>query len=301
LGVSRCHECRGLLRRHGQAGPPIPAELEAFDPGFFSGDKIVIGPAMARALRRSSQDVLRSLWVFRYYDLNDRTFVTYGAALVRLIDFIRELAAQKEGETPKVNIIAHSMGGLLVREAVQKTYPASGRGAADYINKIATLGTPHQGISFEIFKNWMPIDAEQEMEHFNPDFQKRDDNAASYVKFHEHFPLERLLTVVGTNYRAYGNRSSSLLNRLFSAAGEYGPTYNRSDGLVKQAYAQIPGAPRTFVHKCHGGPDSLITSREAFEVTTRIFFGNVRARLSLVDAEVLRGLDRFGRARSSSG
>ena len=37
---------------------------------------------------------------------------------------------------------------------------------------------------------------------------------------------------------------------------------------MKQAYAQIPGAPRTFVHKCHGGPDSLVTSREAFEVTT---------------------------------
>jgi hypothetical protein len=87
-----------------------------------------------------------------------------------------------------------------------------------------------------------------------------------------------------------------LLNRLFSASGEYGPTYNRSDGLVKQASAQIPGAPRTFVHKCHGGPDSLITSREAYEVAARFFFGNVRARLRLVRAEVVRGLDMFGKS-----
>ena len=70
----------------------------------------------------------------------------------------------------------------------------------------------------------------------------------------EYFPLERLLTVVGTNYRTYGVGGASMLNRLFSVAGEGGPTYNRSDGLVKQAFAQIPGRPRTFVHKCHGGP-----------------------------------------------
>src|SRR5262245_27936454 len=156
-----------------QQAPEIPPQLAGFDPSFFSGHKIVIDPAMALALRRSSHDVMRSVWVFRYYDLNDRTFGTYGAALVRLIDFIRELAQQESGERPKVNIIAHSMGGLLVREAVQSTYPNGnpGRHAADYINKIVTLGTPHQGISFEIFKNWIPGSAEQEIAHFSPELQ----------------------------------------------------------------------------------------------------------------------------------
>src|SRR5215207_5230709 len=75
--------------------PAIPPQLAEFDPGFFSGHKIVIDPATALALKRSSRDVMRSVWVFRYYDLNDRTFGTYGAALVRLIDFIRELARQE--------------------------------------------------------------------------------------------------------------------------------------------------------------------------------------------------------------
>jgi hypothetical protein len=102
--------------------------------------------------------------------------------------------------------------------------------------------------------------------------------------------------VVGTNYRTYGPAIASWLNRAFSVAGEFGPNYNRSDGLVKQTFAQLPGAPRTFVHKCHGGPDSLVTSRETFEVATRFFFGNIKVRLKLVTAKVKRGKDLFGKS-----
>jgi hypothetical protein len=65
---------------------------------------------------------------------------------------------------------------------------------------------------------------------------------------------------------------------------------------VKQSAAQLDGAPRTFVHKCHGGPDSLVTSREAFEVATRFLFGDVKVQLNLVKAKVERGLDWIGRS-----
>jgi hypothetical protein len=65
----------------------------------------------------------------------------------------------------------------------------------------------------------------------------------------------RLLTVVGTNYRTYDVGVASRMNRLFSVSGEYGLNYNRSDELVEQVLAQIEGALRTFVHKCHGGVD----------------------------------------------
>ena len=129
---------------------------------------------MARNLVRSSGDPCKTLWVFRYYDLDDRQFEAYGKALVRLIGFIRDLAAMKSrdaGSAPKVNIIAHSMGGLLVREAVQVTYPELEQQASDHINKIVTLGTPHQGISFQFLRDWIKLDAEQELEHFNPKFQ----------------------------------------------------------------------------------------------------------------------------------
>ena len=264
---------------------------------FFSGDKVVMDPAMAsRLLEESEDEHHKTLWVFRYYDLNDREFSTYGSALVRLIKFIRALT-QREGQSPvKVNIIAHSMGGLIVREAVQSTFPAADERAEEFINKIVTLGTPHQGISFQLLKNWIHIEAEEELEVFSP---KRQENAAvqtSFVNFAKYFPPERLLTVVGTNYRTYGPVAASWLNRIFSVDGEFGPNYNRSDGLVKQSMAQIPAAPRTFVHKCHGGVDSLVTSREAFEIATRFFFGNIRVCLNLVSAIVKRGQDFFGKS-----
>ena len=96
--------------------------------------------------------------------------------------------------------------------------------------------------------------------------------------------------------RSYGVRASTWANRLFAVGGEYGPNYNRSDGLVKQAYAQIDGAPRTFVHKCHGGFNSLVTSRETYEITTRFFSGNVRARLRLIEGKITRGFDWIGKS-----
>jgi hypothetical protein len=263
--------------------------------------KVVLDPGMALTIRdrQKTRDPYRTLWVFRYYDLNDRSFRLYGDVLVRLIDFIRELASNGTGAartSPKVNIIAHSMGGLIVREAIQRSYPESNRHADDYINKVVTLGTPHRGISFQVLSHWIGIDAKEELEHFSPDFQADGENPVSYRRLHEHFDLQRFLTVVGTNYRTYGVTVSSWANRLFSVADEFGPNYNRSDGLVKQQYAQIPGAPRTFVHKCHGGVDSLVTSREAFEIATRFFFGNLRVRLRMIEGRITRGKDFFGKS-----
>ncbi|MDJ0619214.1 MAG: hypothetical protein QNJ63_21145 [Calothrix sp. MO_192.B10] len=264
----------------------------------FSGNKIVIDPEMA-LYSLESIDLCRTLWVFRYYDLHDRCFDTYGQALVRLIELIRELVKIQQDVDTKVNIIAHSMGGLLVREVIQRTYPnrdQKNKSAEEYINKIVTLGTPHQGITFQLLENWMSINAQKELKHFHPDFQQDSANEVCFGKFHQYFPPERLLTVVGTNYRDYNVPAASFANRLFSVAGEYGPNYNRSDGLVKQTAAQIPGAPRTFIHKCHYGNDSLVTSREAFEIATRFFFGNVKARLGFVRGKVTRGKDVFGKS-----
>lgn len=264
---------------------------------FFSGDKVVIDPAMALHLLESVENACQTIWVFRYYDLNDRTFKTYGRALVRLINFIREIAhMQNPGVIPKVNIIAHSMGGLLVREAIQRTYPENNQKAEDFINKIVTIGTPHQGISFQVMENWIGIHAKDEIEHFHPGFQEDPEKPESFVNFHQYFPLERLLTIVGTNYRSYDIRAASFANRLFSVKEEYGTNYNRSDGLVKQTYAQIPGASRTFIHKSHSGRDSIVTSREAFEIATRFFFGNLRTRLRFLRGEVKRGKDLFGKS-----
>lgn len=265
--------------------------------GYFSGDKVVIDPDMAFNFLRTVTDPGRTLWVFRYYDFDEREFTTYGNKLVRLIDLIRELTAQPGKGKPKVNIIAHSMGGLIVREAIQDTYPRQRRKAEDYINKIVTLGTPHQGISFQVIRHWLPfIEAGDELERFYPEKPgKNSHNEKAYFNFYKYFPLERLLTVVGTNYRTYDNVASTL-NRFFPREGEFGPNYNHSDGLVKQSAAQIPGSPRTFVHKSHGGSDSLISSRESYEIATRFFFGNIQVRLRLVQGKITRGKDFFGKS-----
>ncbi len=267
---------------------------------YFSGDKVVINPEMSEYFLESIKDPWRSIWVFRYYDLKERKFDTYGNALVRLIYLIRELTANQAGVKPKVNIIAHSMGGLIAREAVQVTYPSLGLKAEDYINKIITLGTPHQGITFQILEDWLgfggELGAQEELERFNLKNQSKLNNPYSFQNFEKHFPLERLLTIVGTNYKSYNLRQASFLNRVFSPRYEFGSNYNRSDGLVKQFSAQISGAPRTFIHKSHGGFDSVITSREAFEVATRFLFGNVRSRLRFVNGQITRGKDWFGKS-----
>jgi hypothetical protein len=275
----------------------VPAALSGLDRGYFTGNRVVIDAATALNLIAAPDDPRRSLWIFRYYDLADRTFGLYGEALVRLIDFVRDLTVVKSGHPkPPVNIIAHSMGGLIVREAVQVTLPGLGRRAEDCINKIVTLGTPHKGISFQGIRDWKIVDADEELERFNPAAQADAKNQWSWVNFAKFFPPARVLCVVGTNYKTYGTRVATGLNRLFSAPQEYGWTYNRSDGLVKQSSAELPGAPRTFIHKCHGGPDSVITARESFEVATRFFHGDVRARVNLIGAQVKRGLDRFGKS-----
>jgi len=288
----------GYYDKHVETAKYDYPELKVLPDSLFTGGKLVVDPAMALHLLRNAEDPCKTLWVFRYYDLNDRKLIEYGKALVRLIELIQALAGHNKprAAAPMVNIIAHSMGGLIVRQAVQQTYPDSGRKAEKYINKIVTLGTPHQGVSFQVLEKWLGTAAKDELKHFNPEFQSRAENPTSFVNFQKHFPLQRLLTVVGTNYKAYDVGAASLGNRIFRIDGEYGLNYNRSDGLVKQTYAQIPGAPRTFVNKCHGGPDSLVTARESFEISTRFFFGNVRARLRMIDAEVRRGKDLFGKS-----
>ncbi len=268
-----------------------------FPTEFFIGDKIVVDPAMAIALRKNPEPN-RTLWVFRYYDLDDRNFEQYGLALKRLIELVRALVTAKTGDPrPKVNIIAHSMGGLIVREALQVAY-APGE-APEAVNKVVTLGTPHKGIAFQRLTSlkWLPfLEAGSEIERFNPDKQADPANPAGYLNLAKAFPLDRLLTVIGTNYRTFEVAPATFLNRLFSVDGEFGMNYNRSDGLVKVDHAEIPGAPRAFVNKCHGGPDSLITSREAFEIATRFFHGDIHANLRLVDAEISKGGDFLGKS-----
>ena len=269
-----------------------PPDLAGLDEDSVTGT-VVLDPATED--RVLAGGTAGTIWVFRYYDLVPRALLRYGEGLRRLVQLI-ESSARRHGEDfAGVDIVAHSMGGLVVREGIVAMESAQAGSAERLVHRVVTLGTPHRGIAFQRAPDWLlrtlpRIEkADDEMASFNPELTKFRDWATA-------FDLRRVLTVVGTDYRSYGVSTASALNRLSSLLGDGSLVYNRSDGLVKQSSAQLPGAPRTFVHKCHGGRDSLVTSREAYEIAMRFFHGTHRVSLGLMDAEITRGGDWFGRS-----
>ncbi|MDQ0850531.1 hypothetical protein QFZ65_002469 [Arthrobacter sp. B3I9] len=254
---------------------------------------VVLDPSVEKQVL--SGGTAGTIWVYRFYDLRPRALKNYGQGLARLIGLIEGATTRHGEEFRGVDIVAHSMGGLVAREGVFAMEAEKTGSAKQKIHRIVTLGTPHRGIAFQRAPSWLLRmlpklnEASEEFESFNPE-------KTTFRGWEEAFDVRRILTVVGTDFRSYNIGVSSAMNRLASLIDEGDFAYNRSDGLVKQASAQLPGAPRTFVHKCHGGPDSLITSREAYEISMRFFHGTHKVSLSLDDAEITRGRDWFGKS-----
>jgi pimeloyl-ACP methyl ester carboxylesterase len=269
-----------------------PEEFDGFAVDDVSGT-VVIDPQTAQRVLQNG--TAGTIWVYRYYDLTPRGLQRYGDGLVTLIKLVRTAAQHHDEAFDGVDVVAHSMGGLVVREALRQLDEREKGSAGALIHRIVTLGTPHRGIAFQRIPGWV-LDHLPKVEQAADELAAFDPSSTDFNKVADWFPIQRLLTVVGTNYRTYGTSAASLANRLASLLDEGNLQYNRSDGLVKQASAQLPGAPRTFIHKCHGGQDSLVTSREAYEIAMRFFHGTHRVRLWLDRAEVLRGKDWFGRS-----
>lgn len=272
---------------------PVDPDAEAGDwDAGETGGTIVIDPQTAQRVLRDA--ALGTIWVYRFYDLAPRTLQRYGEGLLRLVKIIRNALERNEaGSFDGVDIVAHSMGGLVLREALLAMEADQRGSAAALVHRVVTLGTPHRGIAFQRAPRWlteslpMARDGSDELASFSPD-------STRFLAIEGCFPVERILTVVGTNFRSYGVSGASAMNRLSSLFDEGSLATNRSDGLVKQSAAQLPGAPRTFVHKSHGGTDSLVTSREAYEITMRFLYGTHRVRLWLDQARISRGKDWFG-------
>ncbi|MHC9296088.1 esterase/lipase family protein [Mycobacterium sp. LTG2003] len=266
------------------------------DPGGFTPDEVsgtvVIDPQMAE--RVLAEGTAGTIWIYRYYDLSPRAMKRYGEGLARLISLIKRAAAINGDTFRGVDIVAHSMGGLVVRKALAELHEGERDSARHLIHRIVTLGTPHRGIAFQRFPGWL-LKSLPDAENAADELVAFDPTKTDFLNVKQWFPVERILTVVGTNYRAYG-AGASLANRISSLFDEGSLQLNRSDGLVKQSAAQLPGAPRTFIHKCHGGVDSLVTSRESYEIAMRFFHGTHRVRLWLDYANIERGGDWFGRS-----
>lgn len=224
----------------------------------------------------------KSLWVFRYYDDTSEDIgsgtrhriETLGRQLTQVIDYVR----QKTG-ADKVHLVAHSMGGLVCRSAIQKTMKKTKAKAKAKIARLFTYGTPHGGIHFRRGLGWASwlrdILGPNHADNFGPKEMR------SYLGFPKNHPEERLnelggqldpqrcFSFIGTNHDDYTVRMSK---------ASVGPG---SDGLVMLRHAYVKGSNRAFAHRSHSGPYGIVNSEEGYQNLQRFLFGDTAVKITL--------------------
>lgn len=233
----------------------------------------------------------RTLWIFRFYDAESRLrdgnrseddIETYAERLAIFLDKVRKACGNPDGF--KVNLVAHSMGGLVARCYLQYESlferPELKEIAPVDVNKLFTYGTPHRGISFrdglgwaEDIRDligWRGSDAfgEDRMRDYLS-LQGPNQPLHTYKPARGNLPKERIFSIVGTNYQDYV---------VGSAQAAVGPG---SDGLVAIENAYVKGAPRAYIHRSHSGPFGMVNSEEAYQNLERFLFGSLRYELEL--------------------
>ncbi|MFP3466043.1 esterase/lipase family protein [Leifsonia sp. SIMBA_070] len=262
----------------------------------------------------------KTIWVSRFYDVAATTFVPdptehenpverfidrvkHGIhdhltadgfdierAATELYNLITTVIDKTEGH-PKVNLVAHSMGGLVARCMMQKiceTPDEHGnprRHATDIVARLFTYATPHGGINFTGgLLNWA-------METFGPDGSQIFSPPKMYgyltkgAKFGDTppagltppwdpriipadiFDTDNVFCLIGTDQQDYGI-SKDLV----------GP---QSDGLVQIQNAYVKNAHRAFVYKSHSGRYGEVNSEEGYQNLARFLFGTWAVKVEL--------------------
>lgn len=236
----------------------------------------------------------QTIWIYRYYDPTSKTYDRPGGrrlsieeAAEGLREFIDDI--KKQTASPRVVLVAHSMGGLVCRSLIQKIYIDRGEHAKDHVDKLFTYGTPHGGIHFErgsgiiekvrdaIGANNSDDFGRQRMyEYLTPKARLKKEPPDDFRQDEippEAFDVERVFCIVGTNahdYEVAMGLSRSLV----------GP---QSDGLVQIQWAAVAGAHRAFVHRAHSGRYGMVNSDEGYQNLQRFLFGDVRVKMVLCD------------------
>lgn len=236
-----------------------------------------------------------SIVVYRYYDtgsnlLGDgraRNIEVYAQGLSQLILRVRELIALREGaafapEAFRCCLVAHSMGGLVVRAFLQN--PALGDAVARAsVDKVFTYATPHNGIDVAGINipSWLSV---SEINTFNrgkmadflatPATGGRVDCLPAAI----HPSPERFFCMIGTNRGDYEVAQGTA--RMFAGHG--------SDGLVRienaslswlDAQGRRQPVARAFAFRSHSGFFGIVNSEEAYQNLVRFLFGDVRVDL----------------------
>lgn len=252
---------------------------DCFDKGTFWGTEGDAPPLQAR-----------SVWIYRYYEEGDEVSAVgarqdieeWAAGLQRFIERVRECVCKGDPAARadfKVHLVAHSMGGLIVRSYLQAfcrgRLPGHPEVRESMVDKVFTYGTPHGGIEVRGINvpdagRLDPLD----VGNFNHARMRAflglapDQPVNSLDGAH---PVERFFCFVGTNHRDYA-AFGGLSKRAVGAM---------SDGLVKMKNAYVAGAPRAYAHRSHSGPFGLVNSEEGYQNLRRFLFGNVRVDVKL--------------------
>lgn len=220
----------------------------------------------------------RSVWIYRYYDQVSNELgqgkrpeiETYAEGLGEFLNTMRDTICGDDQQARadfKVYLVAHSMGGLVVRCWLQNLMRKQDNPVP--VDKVFTYATPHGGIDLKLVGNlpgWLRLN---NTENFN-DERMRDylaiDGNTSVKSLENQFDPNRFFCLVGTNARDY----DAALGLSRRAVG------NSSDGLVQIKNAYTYGSPRAFVHRAHSGHYGIVNSEEGYQNLVRFFFGDLR-------------------------
>ncbi|MGH3368048.1 MAG: esterase/lipase family protein [Nocardioidaceae bacterium] len=251
--------------------------------------------ALLRADRGSLEPA--SLWVYRFYDESSGTFgaepkpYDIGRAAQGLADFI-ELVRERTRGVPRVNLVAHSMGGLICRATLQRVLA----NPESVVSKLCTIGTPHGGIDPKLgggVGDWIidtfgpngsDIFSPRRMrDYLLPAAADAADVDAADVESEWDprrmvgtFSPQRVLSVVGTDAKDY----EAAFGLSAKVMGE------QSDGLVAIRNAYVWGSPRAYVHRSHSGRYGLVNSEETYQNLRRFLFGSLRVEIGLRDLDL---------------
>lgn len=245
----------------------------------------------------TSTDWRKTLWIFRFYDKEsqllgeDRGEIEdYAEALALFLHRVRRAC----GNPPefRVNLVAHSMGGLIARSYLQNKSLFQRRSLKKIkpveTNKLFTYGTPHKGITFRRGLGWVEDVRDLFGAHGSDTFGEkrmreflslgRSDPLHTFRADRKDLTPERIFSIIGTNYQDY---------TVWVSKKSVGPG---SDGLVAIENSYVKGSHRAFVHRAHSGPFGMVNSEEGFQNLTRFLFGDVKVEFILEPLEVVKDL-----------
>jgi pimeloyl-ACP methyl ester carboxylesterase len=262
------------------------------------GYRLEVNGGQAQVLAAAGENTLnpRTIWIYRFYDASADTFgvapqpFEMEAAAQGLRDFIH-LVLAKTRDADQLYLVAHSMGGLVCRSAIQRYMTQDS--SPFPVSKVVTYATPHGGIDIELggpVIDWIigifgpagsEIFQERRMRQYlmPEDMQDRKPRDADWdprEPYTSRLQAERYLSLVGTNSDDFGVAAG--LSSL--AVGV------KSDGLVQIRNAYVKGSNRAYMHRSHSGRYGIVNSEEGYQNLQRFLFGNLKITLWLTNLEL---------------